>query len=178
MRNEQFYNRHSRPLRELQVGDFVQIQNQEGHYPRRWTKTGRIVDTCGNRQYQVRVDGSNRVTARNRRFLRKIYPVVDGPHSLMPRTADPSIFTETPQQQIYEEAMDVDSETDTTTPGEPIEQFMEIGDTTDVRGDNTNLCLEPVTPLPLRQPSCRVVRPPRNLSPHMRGKSHEFSGTY
>ena len=48
MRNEQYYNEHGRPLKELQVGDFVRVQNQDGHYPRRWTKTGRIVETRGN----------------------------------------------------------------------------------------------------------------------------------
>ena len=49
MQNEQFYNKHGRPLWELQVGDFVHIQNQDGYYPHRWTKTGRVVETCGNR---------------------------------------------------------------------------------------------------------------------------------
>ena len=35
MQNEQFYNKHFHPLRELRIGHFVQIQNQDGHYPRR-----------------------------------------------------------------------------------------------------------------------------------------------
>ena len=51
MRNKQFYNKHCRPLWELQIGDFVQIQNKDGHYPRRCKKTRRVVKTCGNRQY-------------------------------------------------------------------------------------------------------------------------------
>lgn len=72
MRNEQFYNQHCSPLQELQVGDSVQIQNQDGIYPRWWTKTGRVVEKHDNRQYQVRVDGSGRTTLHNRWFLRKI----------------------------------------------------------------------------------------------------------
>ena len=43
MQNEQFYNKHSCPLWELQVGNFMHIQNQDGYYPRRWTKTGRVM---------------------------------------------------------------------------------------------------------------------------------------
>lgn len=38
-----------------------------------------IAEVLGNRQYCVRVDGSNRVTLRNRRFLSKIRPVIDVP---------------------------------------------------------------------------------------------------
>ena len=49
MQNEQFYNKHSRPLQELQVGNLVHIQNQDGYYPCRWTKMGRVMETCGNR---------------------------------------------------------------------------------------------------------------------------------
>ena len=77
--NEQNYNIKSRPLQELKIGESVQIQNQVGPYPRRWVKTGRVVEALDNRQYNVRVDGSNRVTRRNRRFLRKISPVMDTP---------------------------------------------------------------------------------------------------
>ena len=45
MRNEQFY---CCPLQELQIGNFVQIQNQNGHYPCWWTKTERVMETWGN----------------------------------------------------------------------------------------------------------------------------------
>ena len=156
MRNEQFYNQHSRPLRELEVGDFIQMQNQDGHYPRRWTKTGRVVEKCGNRKYQIRVDGSNRVTTRNRRFLRKIYPVVDGPHCSTSKTSNPSTNFEAPLQQLHEDAMEVD----VRTPSEPNEESMEVDE---------------AISLPPRQPSGRRVRAPLSLSPQMRGKSHEFS---
>ena len=64
--NQKHYKIHSHPLRELQVGELVQVQNQEGPLPRRWMKTGRVVETMGNKQYRVRLDRSNRVTLRNR----------------------------------------------------------------------------------------------------------------
>ena len=58
----------------LQVGDHVSIQDQSGNNPRIWTKTGKIVDVLPYDSYVVKVDGSNRVTKRNRQFLRKLMP--------------------------------------------------------------------------------------------------------
>ena len=53
------------------------IQNQTGNHPRRWEKTGRVVEALDNRQFRVKVDGSNRITLRNRRFLKRISPIAD-----------------------------------------------------------------------------------------------------
>ena len=70
---------HTRPLHPLKVGDTVRIQNQVGPHPTKWDKTGIIVEVHQFDQYVVRVDGSGRVTLRNRKFLRKYSPVV--PHA-------------------------------------------------------------------------------------------------
>lgn len=48
--NEHFYNKHCCSLWELQIGDSVQIQNQDGPYPHWWTKTGRIIEILSNKQ--------------------------------------------------------------------------------------------------------------------------------
>ena len=48
----------------------VFIQNQRGHYPRKWDKIGTIVEVLPWDQYVIKVDGSGRITKRNRRFLR------------------------------------------------------------------------------------------------------------
>ena len=76
VRNSTRYNEHAKPLEPLSIGDIVSIQNQcEGGH-RRWDNTGVVVEAnCEHRQYRVKVDGSNRATLRNRRFLRKIDPV-------------------------------------------------------------------------------------------------------
>ena len=66
---------HSRRLPPLQVGDCVRIQNQTGIYPRRWDRTGSVVEVRQYDQYVIRVDGSGRVTLRNRKSLRKFNPV-------------------------------------------------------------------------------------------------------
>ncbi len=62
-------------LEPLNVGDAVQIQNQSGNHPNKWHNTGVISECLPNRQYHVVVDGSRRVTLRNRRFLKNILPV-------------------------------------------------------------------------------------------------------
>ena len=41
-----------------------------------WDRSGIIVETLGNQQYSVKMDGSGRVSLRNRQFLRKIEPFV------------------------------------------------------------------------------------------------------
>ena len=61
-------------LKPLQVGDLVRIQNQTGSHPNKWDKTGTVVQVGQNDQYIVKVDGSWRLTLRNRKFLRKMLP--------------------------------------------------------------------------------------------------------
>ena len=67
---------HTRQLPPLKVGDTVRIQNQSGLHPKRWGKTGSVVEVRQFDQYVIRVDGSGRVTLRNRKFLRKFDPVI------------------------------------------------------------------------------------------------------
>ena len=62
------YNRHTHNLCPLQAGDNVTIQNPLN---RRWNTTGKIISALPERQYKIRVDGSGRITLRNRRFLKK-----------------------------------------------------------------------------------------------------------
>ena len=47
------------------------IQNQTGPHPNKWDKSGFIVEVRGNDQYLVKVDGTGRLTLRNRRFIRQ-----------------------------------------------------------------------------------------------------------
>jgi hypothetical protein len=66
---EKEWSEHTRALPPLRVGDTVMIQNQSGNHPLRWDKRGTIVKDEGFDQYQVMVDGSRRLTRRNRRYL-------------------------------------------------------------------------------------------------------------
>ena len=85
-REEALRNRHmccaenltenTKRLPQLAVGDHVRLQNQVGPYPRKWDKTGVVIEVRHYDQYVIRVDGSRRVTLRNRKFLRKYIPVI------------------------------------------------------------------------------------------------------
>ena len=76
MRDHERWSEHTQRLPPLTVGDTVRLQNQTGRYPRKWDNTGRIVEVRQHDQYVVRVDGSGRMTLRNRQFLRRYTPVV------------------------------------------------------------------------------------------------------
>ena len=80
------------------IGDSVSIQNQTG--PLKWMNTGTIVETLPHRQYRVLVDGSRRVTLRNRRFLRKIKPLAREMHlpDCTTPPACPTILDTTPRK--------------------------------------------------------------------------------
>jgi hypothetical protein len=66
---------HTKRLPPLVVGDLVRVQNQTGSHPNKWDKTGSIVEVRQHDQYVIKIDGSGRVTLRNRKFLRKFSPV-------------------------------------------------------------------------------------------------------
>ena len=67
---------HTKKLPLLKVGNKVRIQNQTGPHPTKWDKTGMVVEVRQFDQYLVKVDGSGRVTLRNRKFLRSYVPAI------------------------------------------------------------------------------------------------------
>ena len=66
---------HTKRLPPLVVEDHVRIKNQTGPYPTRWDMTGIVIEVRQFDQYVTRVDGSGRITIRNRKFLRRYTPV-------------------------------------------------------------------------------------------------------
>ena len=72
--NMEKLNRNCRILPKLAVGDSVLVQNQVGNHPSKWDITGIVVEVKEHDQYIVKVDGSGRMTLRNRKFLKKITP--------------------------------------------------------------------------------------------------------
>ena len=80
-------NEHSRSLPRLNVGDKCFIQNQTGNNRTKWDRTGTVVDTRDHDQYLNKLDGSGRLTLRNRRFLRTYTPAsssINGPINIAP----------------------------------------------------------------------------------------------
>jgi hypothetical protein len=65
---------HTKIHPQLKVGDHVRVQNQVRNNPRRWDKTGVVIEVRQFDQYAIRIHGSGRVTLRNRKFLRKYVP--------------------------------------------------------------------------------------------------------
>ena len=56
------------------VGDQVFVQDQTGPTPKRWSKSGTIVESLPHDSFLVRIDGSRKLSRRNRQFLRKFTP--------------------------------------------------------------------------------------------------------
>ena len=82
--------------------DYVRIQNQVGPHPTKWDKTGIIIEVHQFDQYIVKVDGSGRVTLRNRKFLRQYLPARERrqPRSItedMPQPAPSPLLPPAPQ---------------------------------------------------------------------------------
>ena len=70
------WSAQTKGLPALKVGQHVNIQNQRGtgKIAKRWDRTGVVVEDLGHNKYRVRIDGSGRVTDRNRQFLRLFKP--------------------------------------------------------------------------------------------------------
>ena len=194
MRNENFYNHGTKQLAPLRVGDSVQVQNQHGSMPRRWHTTGKIVEVLDHQQYRVRVDGSNRITLRNRRFLRSILPVVDS-HSSPPIPPTEISVDRNIAPEVSQHELNLPSTPSAPTPGS----------SSPVRVPSAPTLIPPASspPLPAERPvqpaqqptlpqrpqdppsvespppaprrSSRISRPKRDLSPVMRGKTHGYS---
>ena len=74
VRNLEKIQKSTRSLKPLAIGQYVVLQNQNGPHPLRWDRTGVVVECKDYDQYLVKVHGSNRLTLRNRRFLRAYDP--------------------------------------------------------------------------------------------------------
>ena len=74
---------------------FIQNQRGAGKLAKRWDRTGTVVENKNHDKYAVKVDGSGRLTDRNRRYLRAFKP--DTQTSLpAPRTLSPPPITTPP----------------------------------------------------------------------------------
>ena len=73
-REHEKWSEHTNVMPPLRVGDYVYVQNLVGNHPKRWERTGIVVEVRQYHQYVVKVDGSGRVTLRNRQHLRKFTP--------------------------------------------------------------------------------------------------------
>ena len=66
------YDRGSKILSMLSVGDIVRVQNQTTTRTIKWDKNRVVTKLLSNRKYEIIMDGSCCITIRNRRHLRRI----------------------------------------------------------------------------------------------------------
>ena len=82
------------------------IQNQQGvgKIAKRWDKTGLVLEDLGYNKYRIKVDGSGRVTDRNRQFLRQFTPVTSTLPGPCPGTSyvPEPVFRPEPVQPVLE----------------------------------------------------------------------------
>jgi len=104
-RTTEALNSKAHELAPLASGDRVFIQNQHGVDPNKWDKSGVVIERKEYDQYLIKVDGSGRVTLRNRRFLRKFTPT--SPTIRYPEPPAPSLE---PQAQEYPHTPSFDPE--------------------------------------------------------------------
>ena len=73
-RNEKLaksYDEHAHNLKPLDMGTnvFVQNKHDKRHF-NKWNLSGRIVEVMPHRQYKIRLDGSGRISLRNRKHIK------------------------------------------------------------------------------------------------------------
>ena len=65
-------NTNSRALAVLKAKDQVRIQNLCGNHPKKWDRTGQVLEQLPHDQYLVKLYGSGRIVRRSRRHLRQV----------------------------------------------------------------------------------------------------------
>ena len=91
---------HTKVLPKLEPGNRVSIQNQTGKRPTKWDRSGIIVEVRDFDKYIVKVDGSGRLTLRNRRFLKRLFDDVGLYGALPPK--DDGAVDQTPSNVVPE----------------------------------------------------------------------------
>jgi hypothetical protein len=116
-------NKSRKELPPLAVGDSVVVQNQTGNSPLKWSNTGTVVEAKPHRQYKIMVDGSRRLTLRNRRFVKKVLPSLrnhvlppDIPFQAMVRADPPSAGRNKDVEPVADTSMTEDVEHSRSAP--------------------------------------------------------------
>ena len=124
------WSEHTKKLAGLQQGDKVFIQNQVGPNPRKWERTGTVVECKDHDQYAVKVDGTGRVTLRNRKFLRLLKQIPKYPPSSSPPASvsvTPTLPTHEPETGETQETLQGTTFPPTCTPSVVPDQLCDPG---------------------------------------------------
>ena len=150
----------------------LQNQHGAGKASKRWDRTGLVLDDLGHNKYRVKVDGSGRVTYRNRQFLRQFTPVTQAqpgprpdyhppvvdsePQVSLPQSPEPVLSNPEPVVNVPEQQTPTPSppQTPTPSPSQPVAHPTIPESPSFVTPPST-----PVTTTPPRR-STRVRKPP------------------
>ena len=151
MKAAERWSEHTKRLPPLAVGNHVvvRIQNQSGPNPTKWDKTGVVIEVRQFDQYVTRMDGSGRVTLRNRRFLRKYVPVQ--PQPARRTIADDFRYLPTPRSQPRETPTQSPNPSPAAAHAEPTPPMLEPPDATPCRSRPTPMARP--APDPIVSPS-------------------------
>ena len=124
------WSEHTKKLAGLQKGDKVFIQNQVGPNPKKWERTGTVVECKDHDQYAVKVDGTGRVTLRNRKFLRLLKQIPKSSSSSSPPASvsvTPTLPTHEPETGETQETLQGTTFPPTCTPSVVPDQLCDPG---------------------------------------------------
>ena len=84
--------KYTKKQKVIPIGDTVAVQNQTGRFPNKWDKTGTVVENQKYDKVLVKLDGSGRLTTRNRRFVKKIISPPDPAETGMPQAQSDDVL--------------------------------------------------------------------------------------
>ena len=158
------WSEHTKRQPALQPGQSVYIQNQRGvgKAGKRWDRSGVVLEDKGFDKYAVKVDGSGRVTDRNRRYLKAFKPA-DGTNLPAPR---PTTVEDQSQGRVVHDHVPVSEEypsIPTDSPPRPAHDEIRAGQGESVPPPPPTPSQTPPTPLPNPAVRTQRVRKPNSL---------------
>ena len=171
----------------IPIGYAVAVQNQAGRYPKKWDKTGVVVENMDHDKVLVRMDGSRKLTTRNRRFVRKILspsdlPDRDVPLQTMPRDSAGQVGGAV-DDEAPETVVDIGTSEDrgimvdmqqSTGQCQPNTGNDRIGEGTHDSVQEVEDTNVPVLPVPSGADIPAVERPKRNRRPNVKYSSEDY----
>ena len=177
---------YTKQQKQIPIGDAVAIQNQTGRFPKKWDKTGVVVENKDHDKVLVRMDGSRRLTTRNRRFVKKILSPPDVPDQGIPDNlllpvqrnisgpVDRAAGDDIPMAVGNADTLDMQEATGQyqTNPGS---EMVDDGAPTDnVQNDEVGVNVQPLLPVPSSTEVPAVGRPKRDRKPNVKYGSDEY----
>ncbi|KXJ23386.1 Retrovirus-related Pol polyprotein from transposon opus [Exaiptasia diaphana] len=179
-----------RQLHPLATGDREFLQNQRGPHPNKWDRSGLVVESAGNDQYRVKIDGSGRLTLRYCCLLRAYTPIATFSKQQLDNATHPPLYHQQPSLPLIENsvprpsqgAIDQISEGNTnytatlstppaTTTSESDNQNIPVNSQPEETTNNSNIAVPETYPtqlqsqkLPQGRPT-RVRRTPKHFKP-------------